>query len=110
MLGFARNIVFFRGNGASAVKKGRLACATVVGGIALAQNLARIARAVELMVSVDFFSSLMMLSFCVSHLLRYFLQWNCCVEDMCSHFQVLEFDGSLARKLCFHTSWMRFEC
>ena len=31
MLGFARNIVFFRVNGASGAVKSRLACATVPG-------------------------------------------------------------------------------
>ena len=39
MLGFARNIVFFRVNGASAAEKERLACAAGAGVIALAGNL-----------------------------------------------------------------------
>ena len=55
MLGFARNIVFFRVNAASGAVKSRLACATVSGVVALAWNLARIARAVELMVQGVFF-------------------------------------------------------
>ena len=27
------------------------------------------------------------------------MHWNCCVEDMCSHLQLLEFERSLPRKL-----------
>ena len=45
--------------------------------------LARIARAVELMVQRDFLSSLMMLCYCVLHVFRHFLHWNCCVQRMC---------------------------
>ena len=67
MLGFARNIVFFRVNGASGAVKSRLASATVLGVVALAWNLPRIARAVELMVQGVFFFSLMMLCYCVLH-------------------------------------------
>ena len=36
------------------------------------------------------------------HIRLYFVgfeHWNCCVEDMCSYFQLLEFQGSIARKL-----------
>ena len=42
----------------------------------------RTARAVELMVPGDFFSSLMMLCYCVLHVLRHFVHWNCCIEEM----------------------------
>ena len=45
--------------------------------------LSRIARAVELMVQRDFLSSLMMLCYCVLHVFRHFLHWNCCVQRMC---------------------------
>ena len=37
----------------------------------------------------DFFSFLMILCYCVLHMLRRFVHWNCCVEDMCSHLQLL---------------------
>ena len=46
-----------------------------------------------------FFSSLMMLCYCVLHVLRHFVHWNCCAEEMCSHLQLVEFEGSLTRKL-----------
>ena len=63
MLGFARNIVFFRVNGASVAEKSWLACATGAGVVALAWNLARTARAVELKVPGGFFSSLLLLCY-----------------------------------------------
>ena len=82
-------------------------------------GLARNARAVELMVQCDFLSSLMMLRYCVLHVLKHFLHWNGCVEDMWSHLQLeigrnqrtkasfshlpfLEFEGTSARKLRLH--------
>ena len=70
-------------------------------------GVSRNARAVELMVQRDFLYSLMMLCYCVLHVLKHFLHWNCCVEDMWSHLQLLKFEGSLARKLRFHifNSW-----
>ena len=102
MLGFARNIVFFRVSGASGAVKSRLASATVFGVAALAWKCSRTVRAVQLMVPGDFFFSLMMLCYCVLHVFRHFLHWNCCVEDMCSHLQLLEFDGSITVKLRFH--------
>ena len=37
-----------------------------------------------MMVPGDFFSSLLTLCYCVLHVLRHFLQWNCCVQRMCS--------------------------
>ena len=52
--------------------------------VRLAGNLPQIARAVQLMVPSDFFSSLMMLCYCVLHVLRHFVLWNCCVQRMCS--------------------------
>ena len=97
---------------------------------ALAWKYSRTTCAMELMVPGDFFSSLMMLCFCLSHVLRCFVHWNCCIEEMrsllellelerClarklrsisfSHLQLLEFEGRLARKLCFHESRMRLE-
>ena len=54
------------------------------------------------MVSGDLFSSLMMLCYCVSHVLGHFVHWNCCIEEMRSVFDLLEFEGRLARKLRFH--------
>ena len=63
----------------------------------------------ELMVPGDFFFSLMMLTivFCVLHVLRHFVHWNCCVEGMSLHLALLESERSVERKLHFHTfnSW-----
>ena len=69
MLGFARNIVFFWVKGGSVAETRWFARATVLGVVALPWNLARTARAVELMVPGDFLSSLMMLRYCVLHVL-----------------------------------------
>ena len=103
MLGFARNIVFFFWvNGASVAEKSWLACATVAGVVALAGKCFQTARAVERMVPGDFFSSLMLLCCCVLHVLRHFVHWNCCIEEMRSMLQLLELEGSLARKRRFH--------
>ena len=33
--------------------------------------------------SMDFFSSLMMLPYCVSHVLIHFLHWNGCIQRIC---------------------------
>ena len=41
-------------------------------------------RALELMVPGDFPFSLMMLCYCVLHVLRHFVHWNCCSQGMCS--------------------------
>ena len=76
--GFAGNIVFLLVNRASAADKSWLACAAVSGVIALAWNFSRIAR-----VPSDFFSSLMTLCYCVLHVWRHLLHWNCCVQRMC---------------------------
>ena len=54
------------------------------------------------MVPLDFLFSLIMLCYCVLHVLKHFLHWNCCVEDMWSHLQLLKFEGCIARKLRFH--------
>ena len=88
-------------------KKSWLACATVSGVVALHSIPVRFARAVELMVPGDFFSSLMMLCYCVSHVLGHFVHWNCCVEEMRSLLDLLEFEDRLARKPRFHlfNSW-----
>ena len=58
-------------------------------------------------VSGDFFSSLMMLCYCVLHVLRYSVHWNCCTEEMRSLLDLLEVEGSLARNRRFHlfNSW-----
>ena len=72
MSGFARNTVFSG--------KRRFRCATV----ALPWNLARNARAVELRVPGDFFSSLLLLCYCALHVLRHFVHWNWCITAMCS--------------------------
>ena len=47
-------------------------------------RVSRAARAVELMVPGDLFSFLLMLCYCALHVLRHFVQWNCCVQGMCS--------------------------
>ena len=60
MLGFARNIGFFRVDGKSVAQKSRLACAMVLGVAALPRNLDRNARALELRVPGDLFSCLLM--------------------------------------------------
>ena len=44
----------------------------------------RFARAVELKVPGDFFSSLLLLCYCVLHVLRHFVHWNWCITAMCS--------------------------
>ena len=46
------------------------------------------------MVSGDFFSSLMLLCYCVLHVLRHFVHWNCCIEEMRSLLDLLEFEGA----------------
>ena len=56
------------------------------------------------MVSSDFFSSLMMLCYCVLHVLRHSVHWNCCTEEMRSLLGLLEVEGSLARIHRFN-SW-----
>ena len=115
MLVFARNIVFFRVNRASGAVKSRLACAT---GADVVGRGSKCARAVELMVHRDFFFSLMMLCYCVLHVFKHYLHWNCCVKDMWSQgslarklrfhiFNLFEFDGSIARKLRFLTSALK---
>ena len=84
MLGFARNIVFFSGKRSfrcgEELSRVRGGC----GVAALPPNPARFARAVELTVPGDFFSSLLLLRFCVLHVLRYLVHWNWCIKAMCS--------------------------
>ena len=81
-----RNIVPFRTNEGSVAEKSWLARATVSGVAALPWDPARFARAVELRVAGDFFSSLLMLRYCVLHVLRHldFVHWNWCIKAMCS--------------------------
>ena len=74
----------FRVNGASVGEKSRLARA-VIGIAALEWKCSRTVREVELMVPGDFFSSLMMLCYCVLHVLRHFVHWKCCGGEMCAH-------------------------
>ena len=126
MLGVAGNVGFFRVSGGSVAEKSWLACATVSGAAALAGKCFQTAHAVELMVPGE-----MMQCCCGLHVLRHFVHWNCCIEERSSLLdllefegsparklrfhvficlQLLEFEGSLARKLRFHESWMRFEC
>ena len=59
------------------------------------------------MVSGNFFSFLMMLCYCVLHVLRYSVHWNCCTEEMRSLLDLLEVEGRLARNRRFHlfNSW-----
>ena len=84
MSGCARNIVFFRVTGSSAGEKSWLACAAGAGVIVLPSIPARFAHSVELKVSGDFFFSLLMLCFCVLHVLHTFVHWICCAQAMCS--------------------------
>ena len=74
----------FQVNGGSIAEKSRLACATGAAIRALPSIPVRFARAVELKVPVDFFSSLWTLCYFVLHVLRYFVNWNCCIKAMCS--------------------------
>ena len=53
---------------------------------ALAWKYSRTTCAMELMVPGDFFSSLMMLCFCVLHVLRHFVHWRNCSVKKCVHF------------------------
>ena len=100
-------LCFFRVDGASVAEKSWLACATVSGVVALAGKCFQTARAVELMVPGDLFSSLMLLCYCVLHVLRHFVHWNHCIEEMRSCLDLWKCEGSLLRKLRFHlfNSW-----
>ena len=84
MLGFARTIVFYSGKRSFSCGEKQARGRAVLGVIALACKCSRIEPAVELMVQGHFFSSLMMLCYCVLHMLKHFLHWNCCVQRMCS--------------------------
>ena len=55
----------------------------------------------------EFFSSLMMLCCYVLHVLKDFVHWNCCIEEIRAFLELLEFEGRLARQLRFHlfNSW-----
>ena len=77
-------LCFFGVTGDSVAEKSRLACATGAAILALPSIPVRFARAVELKVPGDFFSSLWMLCYCVLHALRYYVHWNCCIKAMCS--------------------------
>ena len=79
----AKHCVFWVIRGSLAEKRW-LARATVPGAAALLWNPARFARAVELRVAGDFYSFLLTLCYCVLHVLRHFVQWNCCIKAMCS--------------------------
>jgi hypothetical protein len=70
IVGFARNIVFFRVRGGSVAEKSWLMRATVLGVVALAWN----------------------------HVLRHFVHWNPCVKAMCSTevYCVVEFSSGMA--------------
>jgi hypothetical protein len=84
MLGFARNIVFsgqrtFRcGEKLARVRDGcgrhRFAAES---GSNCARNVTEGSRLL-------FFSSLLMLCYCVLHVLNHFMQWNWCIKAMCS--------------------------
>ena len=75
---------FFRVNGGSAAEKSWLACAACAGVVALPRIPVRFARAVELKFPGDFFCSLLMLCYCVFHVLKHFVHWNWCITAMCS--------------------------
>ena len=77
---------------------------TVAGVAALAWKCSRTASTMELMVQSDFFSSLVMLCESVVHVLRlrHFVPWNCCIEELRSLLELLEFEGILAGQRRFH--------
>ena len=105
MLGFQRNIVFLRVNGASVAEKSWLACATVSGVVALAWKL----RAPVWTDGSGWLFPLLWWCCAIAklHVLRHFVQWNCCIEEMRSLLGLLQFEGRLARQLRFHllNSW-----
>ena len=70
MLGFAGSNVFVGENGGSAGEQGRLVRARSQA----LSRISRIASALELMVPGDFLHSLMMLCYCVLHVLKHFVQ------------------------------------
>ena len=76
--------MFFWVSGCSVAEKSRLDCATGAAILALPSMRIRFARAVELKVPGDFFSSLWMLCDFFLHVLRHFVHWNCCIKAMCS--------------------------
>ena len=122
MSGFARNIVyivFLLGKRGFRCGEKLVRARDGLRRRRFSAECSRTARAVEVMVPGDFFSFLMMLCFCVLHL-RHFVHWNCCIEEMHSFLdplefegcprakasfsplQLVEFEGCLARKLRFH--------
>ena len=76
--------MFFWVSGCSVAEKSRLDCATGAAILALPSMRIRFARAVELKVPGDFFSSLWMLCDFFLHVSRHFVHWNCCIKAMCS--------------------------
>ena len=50
----------------------------------VAPEIIKSSRHVELKVPGVFFFSLLMLCYCVLHVLRCFVHWNCCIQAMCS--------------------------
>ena len=54
-----------------------------------------------------FFPLMTELGYYISHILKYFLHWNCCIEDNTNIFNSSNLIGSIARKLRFHilNSW-----
>ena len=90
----------FSGKRSLGAEKSRLACATVSGVVALAWKCSRIARAVELMGQGVFFFSLMTLCYCLLHMLKHFLHWNCCVQRMCSKVLRCQFYCVLQLNVC----------
>ena len=119
MLGFARNIVFFRVNGGSVPEKSWLARATVSGVAALPWNRLRSARNVTdgfRWLSLLFDDAVLLCFACVETLCALeLLHWRDAftswplgswrrprTKSSFSSFQLVEFEGSLARKLRFH--------
>ena len=73
MLGFARNIVF--------LGKRSFRCGEKLARLRDGCGRRRFSG-----------SSLMLLCSCVLHALRHFVHWNCCIEELCSLLELLEFE------------------
>ena len=102
--------MFFRVNGGSVAEKSWLTCATGAGVVSLAWNLARTARAVELKVPGGFFSSLLLLCYCVWHVPRHLVHWNWCVKAMCSTVPCCNSNGYTIQSVQFAVEWLRQGC
>ena len=94
-------------HGGSVAEKSRLARATVSGAVALPWNLARNALAVELSVAGDFFSSLLLLCYCVLHVLRHFVHWTGASKQCVLQFCVAILLRLATQSLQIAVEWLR---